>query len=212
MYAAAKWRLAVHRLRLRSADGASLVEFAVSLPLLVVLLVGILDFGGAFNLKQELNNAAREGAHFGAAQPTNDLCSSSCPAPASITAVALLVDSYMTTANINDCGLSSVLASCLSSACGSGPPWSYTASTGCAGTLTLTIARDPSPPPSTPSCSLSMSNYGGAGGPTVSAPCTNVAIAYPYQWHFNNVIQLISPGSSFALTTIPTDATAANQE
>jgi Flp pilus assembly protein TadG len=200
------------------ADGASLVEFAVSLPLLVVLLVGILDFGGAFNLKQELNNAAREGAQFGAAQPTNDLCGSSCPphAPASVTAVALLVDSYMTAANINDCGLSSVLASCLPSGCGSGPPWIYTANTGCAGTLTLTIARDASAGTASPTCPstagpIKMSSYGGLSSP-VYAPCTKVTISYPYQWHFNNVIQLVSPGANFALSTIPTDATAVNQD
>ena len=58
---------------LRGTDAAAIIEFAVALPLLVVLVVGIFDFGGAFNLKQELNNAAREGARFGAAQPTNDI-------------------------------------------------------------------------------------------------------------------------------------------
>jgi len=39
---------------------------------------------------------------------------------------------------------------------------------------------------------------------------TNVQIVYPYQWHFNSVIQLLVPGSSFALTTIRSDATAVN--
>ena len=52
---------------LRDTNGAALIEFAVALPLLVVLVVGIFDFGGAFNLKQELNNAVREGARFGPA-------------------------------------------------------------------------------------------------------------------------------------------------
>jgi hypothetical protein len=188
-----------------SGDGAAIVELAVSLPLLIVLVVGIFDFGGAFNLKQELNNAVREGARFGAAQPTNDLCGS-CNPPPSINAVAYLVDGYLTAAHINDCGLSGVLTG------SSGPPWSYSAASGgCAGTLTLKIAKDPSTGSGTPTCSLTMSNYG-ANGVSVNAPCTRVSISYPYLWHFNNVIQLISPGSSFALTNIQTNATVANQD
>ena len=71
----------VHLRRLQSTEAAALIEFAVALPLLVVLVVGIFDFGGAFNLKQELNNAAREGARFGASQPTNDLSNSGTPRP-----------------------------------------------------------------------------------------------------------------------------------
>ena len=45
----------------------------MALPLLVVFVVGIFDFGGAFNLKQMLNNIAREGARFASSLPTNDL-------------------------------------------------------------------------------------------------------------------------------------------
>ncbi len=49
---------------LADTSGSQLLEFAVALPLLVVFVVGIFDFGGAFNLKQKLNNIAREGARF----------------------------------------------------------------------------------------------------------------------------------------------------
>jgi len=59
--------------------GSSLAEFAIALPLLVVLVVGIFDFAAAFNLKQELNNAVREGAQFAARQPSNDLLNSGTP-------------------------------------------------------------------------------------------------------------------------------------
>jgi len=190
---------------LESANGASIVEFAVSLPFLIVLVVGIFDFGGAFNLKQELNNAARQGARFGAAQPTNDLCTG-CVVPPSINAIRYLVDSYLNAAQINDCGLS--IAATASTA----SPWTYTAATGCPGTLTLQIYRDASAGVATPTCQLTMNSYGGAGGATVLAPCTKVSIQYPYQWRFNNVIQLISSGSHFLLSTIPTDATATNQD
>ena len=45
---------------------SQIVEFAVALPLLLVLAVGIFDFGSAFNMKQKLTNAAREAARLGA--------------------------------------------------------------------------------------------------------------------------------------------------
>jgi len=187
---------------LRRTEATSLAEFAVSLPLLVVLVVGIFDFGGAFNLKQELNNAAREGARFGASQPTNDLCpgTTGCTAPPSVDAIRVLVDSYLLAAVHNDCGLSSV-----SPPAGANLTWVYTASPlstgGCTGTLTLTIVRG------YPNCVLAM-----ATTPVVNIPCTQVTISYPYVWHFNSVIQLLVPGSTFALSNIPTTSTAANMD
>lgn len=42
--------------------GAAAVEMAIVLPLLVLLLGGIVDFGRAFYTKNILTNAAREGA------------------------------------------------------------------------------------------------------------------------------------------------------
>src|SRR6266542_3013525 len=53
--------------------GSQIMEFAISVPLLVVLVVGIYDFAQAFNVKQKLNFAVKDGARFGATQPTNDL-------------------------------------------------------------------------------------------------------------------------------------------
>jgi Flp pilus assembly protein TadG len=89
-----------HILRLRGIEAAALIEFAVALPLLVVLVIGIFDFGGAFNLKQELNNAVREGARFGASQPTNDLLNSGTPP--TVDAVRYLVASYLQAMRVND--------------------------------------------------------------------------------------------------------------
>jgi hypothetical protein len=43
-------------------------------------------------------------------------------------------------------------------------------------------------------------------------PTTYVQIQYPYQWHFNNVIQLLVPGANYVLTTVNSDATAANMD
>ena len=41
------------------AQGSSLLEFAITLPLLVVFVVGIYDFSGAFNQKQKIAQAAQ---------------------------------------------------------------------------------------------------------------------------------------------------------
>jgi len=45
--------------------GAALVEFALCLPLLLVVIAGIVDFGFAFQRYEVLTNAAREGARLG---------------------------------------------------------------------------------------------------------------------------------------------------
>ena len=174
--------------RLRNTEAAALIEFAVALPLLVVLVVGIFDFGGAFNLKQELNNAVREGARFAAAQPTNDL---NLTKPPSVDAVRFLVDSYLQTAKINDCGLNSVAEP----PTGGGLTWVYNANSGC--NLTLTISRGIAVPET-------------VGGTPINLICTTVHISYPYPWHFNNVIGLLIPGANYTLGNIQGDATAVN--
>jgi Flp pilus assembly pilin Flp len=48
----------------KGEDGAAAVEFALLLPLLVVLLFGFIQFGTAFNTKIQATNAAREGARM----------------------------------------------------------------------------------------------------------------------------------------------------
>lgn len=51
-----------------SADerGASAVEFALVLPMLLLLVFGIVEFGRAFNIHIQLTGAAREGARVAA--------------------------------------------------------------------------------------------------------------------------------------------------
>ena len=50
----------------RSREGAAALEFALVLPLLVVVLFGIIDFGYLMFVVSTMNNAAREGARRGA--------------------------------------------------------------------------------------------------------------------------------------------------
>src|SRR6476659_6848202 len=48
--------------RLRNERGAALIETAVTLPLILLVSVGIFEFGRAYQTWQVLTNAAREGA------------------------------------------------------------------------------------------------------------------------------------------------------
>ncbi len=51
---------------LRDERGASAVEFALTLPVLVMILVGTLEFGMAYNQYLAITHAAREGARMAA--------------------------------------------------------------------------------------------------------------------------------------------------
>jgi Flp pilus assembly protein TadG len=55
----------VMKKKLRQESGAAAVEFAVILPLLILLLFGMLEFGILLYNKQVLTNASREGARAG---------------------------------------------------------------------------------------------------------------------------------------------------
>lgn len=50
--------------RLKSERGAELIEFALVFPLLLLVLVGMIDFGFLFQRYEVLTNAAREGARI----------------------------------------------------------------------------------------------------------------------------------------------------
>ena len=50
--------------RLKSERGAELIEFALIFPLLLLVLLGIIDFGFLFQRYEVLTNATREGARM----------------------------------------------------------------------------------------------------------------------------------------------------
>jgi Flp pilus assembly protein TadG len=182
------WIWLRHRI-LTSTEASQLLEFAVALPLLVVLVVSIFDFGQAFNLKHELRNAVRDGARYGSSLPLTDITSGATPA--SVTGAWGLVDAYLLRSEINDCGLGTL---------GGAPVWTASNSTGistatgCTGTLTLTIER---------AYVLNSTIYSN----NMDLICTKVSISYPYQWHFSQVIQLLVPGSTYG-ATLPVAADA----
>lgn len=186
----------MHRLvqHLREQDGAELVEFAVSLPLLVVFVVGIYDFGAAFTLKQKLGNITLEAARIAASQPMNDLSNAagSCSAPASICEIRDIVANDLAQNHADsNCPLTGVTAS-------ASPPldWKFTAS-GC----TLEINRG-----FLISGVALQSPFSG----NYTMETTQVKLTYPYQWQFGRVIGLLVPGANFSGSAFSSQATMEN--
>ena len=177
--------------RLWSDTRASqIVEFAFTIPLLVVFVVGIFDFGSAFAVKQKLANAVREATRIAASQPSSDLSntplSGGCGAPASICAVRDAVDFYLTSGRVNDCGLSAA-----NSPTQTGLAWTFTTTGSCSGTLTLTINRGV-----TYTVALTTPYTS-----NLMVDASSVQLSYPYKWQFNTVITLLVPGASYAAST-----------
>lgn len=50
----------------RNERGAVAVEMAIVLPLLLLILIGTMEFGRVFNVQNSLTQAAREGARYAA--------------------------------------------------------------------------------------------------------------------------------------------------
>jgi len=172
----------------REAEASQIAEFAISLPLLAAVVIGITDFGSAFDLKYKLSNAVREGARVGSMQSTSDITNAT---PVSVTAVRDEIDSYLTGDHVNDCGLATAVPA------QSGLVWTYTASSGCpgGGTLTLTVDRG--------------KTFQTTGGVTVET--TRVSISYPFQWRFSKVIRVLVPGAVYqGLSYISNEAAMQN--
>lgn len=58
--------------RLRGDRGAAAVEFALVLPLLLLLVVGIIQFGRIFSMQIQLSGAANAGARYLSVNPTDE--------------------------------------------------------------------------------------------------------------------------------------------
>lgn len=56
----------------RDDRGTAAIEFGLVLPLLVVILVGIIDYGNVYFTRLAMTNAAREGARVGVTKNETD--------------------------------------------------------------------------------------------------------------------------------------------
>jgi len=177
--------------RLREAQGAALLEFAITLPLLVVFVVGIFDFSGAFNQKQKIEQAAQQGAIIAGAQPMSDIASGNAN-PDSLLPVVTAVFNSMVASGVVPQGTCAPPVTPTHS--GSNLKWKYKISP-CPDDLIITVDRG----------WLSASSSPAAVG-------TMVTVTYPYHWRFNSVIQLLFPGAGYAaITNLTESATVHNQ-
>ena len=171
-------------------DGSEILEFAVALPLLIVIAIGVTDFGAAFNLKYKLHNAVGAGARFASNQATSDLTNAT---PTSTKAIHDVIRNYLSTAKINDCGLSTAVPT------KSGLTWTYTASTNCPGSGTLVLVVDRG------------DTFSTTGGSPVTLEATHVTLTYPFQWRFHRVIKLVAPTANYAgVTQLTSEAVMPN--
>lgn len=172
----------------REDHAAQILEFALSLPLLMVFVVGIFDFSGAYTLKQKLTNAARDAARSAAADPANDLKLPQTAVPISVNDAFQIVDNYLIANQLSDCGLG------LSST--SGLTWTYVGS-GCpSGNVTLIVNRGYYFPPGTSGQPASINCSPVSPGAQTAVVSTCVSIRYPYQWRFGRVSSLLGSSSS----------------
>ncbi len=184
---------------LEDAQGAALLEFAISLPLLVVFVVGIYDFSGAFNQKQKIEQAAQEGAIVAGAQPTSDIQLSNGN-PDSLQPVVNAIFNSLAGSGVLPNGTTCVPPGTVShDTKDPNLTWTYTIS-GCSSAyatdnLVITINR----------------GWVSASGSPRSVG-TTVTVAYPYHWQFNSVVQLLFSGAGYAaVTNLTESATVQNQ-
>lgn len=172
------------RLRRRARggeEGVQLLEFAFVLPVLLVLVVGVADFGAALIRRDKLTNAAREGARIAIGLSPADLLQAN---PDTVQSVRDAVVNYL-----NNAGVPATLS-------GTAPcatalfSWTYCLSNG--GQIRIERQR--------------VVNVAGT-----NVLCSQVRVTYPHTWTIGRVLLLIAPSSSIPATVmIPGDALMKN--
>ena len=193
----------------KRTEGSALLEFAVALPLLVVFIVGIYDFSGAYNQKQKIEHAAQSGAAAAAGQPTGDMDPVNSN-PDSLQPVVNLIfnslaaDAALPLANQGNCTASNAIVT------NSALKWTYVISD-CWSYL----------PDAVPGCLADPADklrievdrgWVPTGAPPPVTVGTQVTVSYTYHWRFNSAIQLLLPGAGYsAKTCLSETATVHNQ-
>ncbi len=190
------WKAAICRACFEDR-AAQILEFALSVPVLVLFLIGIFDFSNALALKHKLADAAREGARVAAADPASDLGNSS-GLPVSISDAYQVVDNYLISENVPDCGLKGT-----SPGTSGNLTWTSPGLTGCQGGtgLVLTINRGALLNPDGTNCTIAQNS--------VYEVNTCVILVYPYTWQFTSIGNFF--GRFVGPTTIKTMAISFNQ-
>lgn len=182
----------------RDDRAAQILEFAISLPLLIAFVVGIFDFSGAFTMKQKVTNIARDAARAAAADPANDLTNptNADGLPTSVNDAFQMVQNYLTANKITNCGLAAPASP-------TNLTWTFSISGTCtSGVQQMIINRGYLFPASIGAglptdCSTSQTVNG-----QMAIIGTCVSLQYVYQWEFSRIASLIG-----ATTTLPTSIT-----
>ena len=92
--------------------GQDLVEFALVLPVLLLIVIGVLDLGRVFFASIALANIAREGARYGIDLDWKNICKTNCDDGEDLAKIAAIreadnsgfdLDSLTVTAECGDC-------------------------------------------------------------------------------------------------------------
>jgi Flp pilus assembly protein TadG len=189
--------------------GSEILELALTLPFLLVLAAGVIDFANAWYVRQILANAAREGARLGSTQPMLDLNTTD---PGTIQKVCQDVADYLAQAGLSTtfmngtstsptagCASPTTIANTSSSLSDPVPlGWTYYSS----GTYGLEIQR-----------TVLVTSTGGSG----SVSSTDVTLNYPFSWPFgfNHIINLFGAGAGSSYPSqisITVNSTMANTD
>lgn len=174
-------QLRFRRMAWRRTEGAQLLEFAIMLPVLLVLVVGAADFGAAFIKRDKLANAAREGARIAVVQSPADLTQAN---PLTVQSVRDAVLSYL-----NGAGLPATLSGTTPCAVGIFD-WTYC----------LTNSGQ---------IRIERQHVVNVNGTLVL--CSRVTVTYPHTWSVAQILRLLVPSSSLSSPVmIPVDAVMKN--
>ena len=166
----------------RDEGGATLIEFAFTLPIVVAILYGIFDFGTALTLKEKLEHVVYEGARTAASQSPDDFSNVNVATAGSVSDLRDSVARNLRDAGVNDCGL---MGAATSSADATAAVWVYTVSgNGCPGTAVLTIHRQ------------DVVVVG-----VVDVFTSSVTLQYPFQYHLAGILRILTPTGGFPAAT-----------
>jgi Flp pilus assembly protein TadG len=160
--------------------GVEMLELAVVMPVLLIMLVGVLYFGRAWETKDVTDGAARDAARV-AVYSFNDTTNPQCAGtPCSVQAAASAAVQSLTNASVDPCALT---PSTTAPAVTGTFAWTYTSGACASSGLTYTLEVE----------RAVLQTING-----VDVISTRVTIIYPYAWNFVSVNPF---GSKLTLTS-----------
>ncbi len=179
----------------RNEKGAELIELAITLPIFLLMIIGIIDFGGAWAARDQIEGAARSGARAAVAS-FNDTTNPQCGGgPCSVQVAVDAAVSALGNSNMPTCGMTAAGIAT------TGAPftWNDTAVCPNGGAFTITVAR-------------AVPEVDGSTGTNVNVLTTQVTVSYPYTFKLNMGGGLIFSGNPFATyVTLNSMVTMVNQ-